>query len=330
MTSSERARGVLYVVATPIGNLEDLSPRAARVLREADIVAAEDTRAASVLLERADGGGPVNAARRVRSMFEGNEAERAAELVRSLVDGDDVVVISEAGTPGVSDPGLRLVRAAIAAGVEVVPVPGPSAALAALVASGLPTDSFKFVGFLPREPGARGEVVGRLRGETATLIFYEAPDRVAATLATIAAAFGEARAACVSRELTKKFEEHVRGAVGALRDRYAEGAPRGEVTIVVAGAAAGEDAAALDVEAEVRRLLAEGLGPKDVAQRLVVRTGKPRRELYQLALALARESDGGGLGLRASGFGAQTDTEPAAESGAETETGAGTDRKRDA
>ena len=297
------APGVLYVVATPIGNLEDLSPRAARVLREADIVAAEDTRAAAVLLERADGGGPVNPGRRVRSMFEGNEAERAAELAGELSGGRTVVVISEAGTPGVSDPGLRLVRAAIAAGVEVVPVPGPSAALAALVASGLPTASFRFVGFLPREPGARAEAVGKLRGETATMIFYEAPDRVAATLATVAEAFGEARAACVSRELTKKFEEHVRGAAGELRDRFAAAAPRGEVTIVVAGAeeTRGEEAA-VDVEAEVRRMLASGMGPKDVAQRLVVKTGRPRRELYQLALALARESEPG-LGPRASGLG---------------------------
>jgi 16S rRNA (cytidine1402-2'-O)-methyltransferase len=310
--TTEGARGVLYVVATPIGNLEDLSPRAARVLREADVIAAEDTRAATVLLERADGGGPVNPARRVRSMFEGNEAERAAELVGDLSGGRTVAVVSEAGTPGVSDPGLRLVRAAIAAGVEVVPVPGPSAALAALVASGLATDSFRFVGFLPREAGGRAAAVGRLRGETATMIFYEAPDRVAATLATIAEAFGEARAACVSRELTKRFEEHVRGGAGELRDRFTAAAPRGEVTIVVAGAeaAALAEEAAVDVEAEVRRLLAAGMGPKDVAQRLVVKTGKPRRELYQLALALVRER---GLGPRASGLGSSPEPDPEAE-----------------
>jgi 16S rRNA (cytidine1402-2'-O)-methyltransferase len=321
--SADGARGTLYVVATPIGNLEDLSPRAARVLREADVVAAEDTRAAGVLLERADGGGPVKAGRRVRAMFEGNEAERAAELVVELREGRDVVVISEAGTPGVSDPGLRLVRAAIAAGVEVVPVPGPSAALAALVASGLATDSFKFVGFLPREAGARGEVAGRLRGETATMIFYEAPDRVAATLATLGEAFGEAREACVSRELTKKFEEHARGTLGALRERFAVAAPRGEVTIVVAGAPAeaaeAMASAPIDVEAEVRRMLAGGMGPKDVAQRLVVKTGKPRRELYQLALAMAREVDvGDGLGPRAVGRGSEIETGTEAAMATET------------
>jgi 16S rRNA C1402 (ribose-2'-O) methylase RsmI len=239
--SADGARGTLYVVATPIGNLEDLSPRAARVLREADVVAAEDTRAAGVLLERADGGGPVKAGRRVRSMFEGNEAERAAELVVELREGRDVVVISEAGTPGVSDPGLRLVRAAIAAGVEVVPVPGPSAALAALVASGLATDSFKFVGFLPREAGAPAEAA-------------------------------EAMAS-----------------------------------------------APIDVEAEVRRMLAGGMGPKDVAQRLVVKTGKPRRELYQLALAMAREVDvGDGLGPRASRLGSEIETGTEAAMATET------------
>lgn len=288
MTEPETGRGILYVIATPIGNLEDLSPRAARILREVEVIAAEDTRSAAVLLERADGGGPVHPARRMRSMFEGNEAERAAELVEVLTGGRSVAVISEAGTPGVSDPGLRMVRAAIAAGIEVVPVPGPSAALHALVGSGLPTSSFLFVGFLAREPGARAEAAGRLRDQTATMIFYEAPDRVAATLATLAAAFGDDRPACLSRELTKRFEEHVRGGLATLRDRFAVSAPRGECTIVVAGAAADEERAAIDVEAEVRRLLAEGLGPKDVAQRLVVRTGRPRRELYQLALALAR------------------------------------------
>ncbi len=286
---SPEVRGVLYVVATPIGNLEDLSPRAARILREVEVIAAEDTRSAGVLLERADSGGPVRPGRKVRSLFEGNEAERAAELMTTLAEGRSVAVISEAGTPGVSDPGLRVVRAAIAAGIEVIPVPGPSAVLAALVGSGLPTDSFLFVGFLPREPGARGVAAGRLRDQTATMIFYEAPDRVAATLATLAAAFGDDRAACLSRELTKRFEEHVRGSLAELGARFAEAAPRGECSIVVAGAVAGEARAAIVVEDEVRRLLAEGLGPKDVAQRLVVRTGRPRRELYQLAMALARE-----------------------------------------
>jgi 16S rRNA (cytidine1402-2'-O)-methyltransferase len=281
--------GTLYVVATPIGNLEDLSPRAARVLREAEVIAAEDTRSVQVLLDRADAGGEVCAGRRVTSVFEGNEAGRAETIVAELAAGKDVALVSEAGTPGVSDPGERVVRAVIDAGFAVVPVPGPVAAIAALVASGLPAAQFRFVGFPPREAGARAEMFGRLRGDAATLLLYEAPDRVGATLATMVDAFGGERRACVSRELTKKFEEHVRGTVAELAARFAETAPRGECTIVVEGAAEGEGAAVVDLEGEVRALLASGLGPKDVAQRLVARTGRPRRELYQLALALSRE-----------------------------------------
>jgi len=285
--------GTLYVVATPIGNLEDLSPRAARILREVEGVAAEDTRAVQVVLERADAGGPRRPGRRVTSVFEGNEAARAAELAGLLAAGHDVALVSEAGTPGVSDPGERVVRAAIAAGASIVVVPGPVAAVAALVASGLPSASFRFIGFPPREAGARAELAGRLRDDPATLVLYEAPDRVAATLATLAEALGDDRPASVSRELTKIHEEHVRGTLAELRDRFAAAAPRGECTVVVAGAPAGAGRA-VDVEAEVAALLAEGLGPKDVAQRLVVRTGRPRRELYQLALALARAGQGGG------------------------------------
>lgn len=278
---------MLYIVASPIGNLEDLSLRAARVLREADVVAAEDTRAAARLLAAADAHGPVNPARRVVSSFEGNEAARAEELAAALARGVKVALISEAGTPGVSDPGARAVTAAIAIGARVEVVPGPSAAIAALVASGLPTDRFLFLGFPPRTAGARHQVFGGLRGEIATLILYEAPDRVGATLADLAAALGADRPACVSRELTKIHEEHVRGTLGELAQRYAETAPRGECTLVVAGAAAAPPV--VDIEAELRRLLADGLGPRDAAARLVIATGKPRRELYQLALALQRE-----------------------------------------
>jgi 16S rRNA (cytidine1402-2'-O)-methyltransferase len=286
------APGTLFVVATPIGNLEDLSPRAARVLREADVVAAEDTRRAAILLGHADLGGPANPGRRVVSLFEGNEAARSASLAGDLADGRAVALISDAGTPGVSDPGERLVAAAIAAGARVEPVPGPVAAVAALVASGLPGARFLFVGFPPRDDGARRQLVGELRGERATLLFYEAPDRVGATLAALRDGLGDDRRACLSRELTKVYEEHVRGTLGALAARYADEAPRGECTLVVEGAAAGQGEA-VDVEAEVRRLLADGLSAKDVAARLVVVTGKPKRQLYQLALALAREGGRG-------------------------------------
>jgi 16S rRNA (cytidine1402-2'-O)-methyltransferase len=282
--------GTLYVVGTPIGNLEDLSPRAARVLREVELIAAEDTRAAKVLLAHADAAGGVNPARRVVSSFEGNEAARAAELGLALRDGRRVAVISEAGMPGVSDPGARAVEAAIAAGARVEVIPGPSAALAALLATGLPAHRFTFRGFPPREAGARRELFGTLRTELGAMIFYEAPDRVAATLGDLAAALGAARRASLGRELTKLHEEHVRGTLAELAARYAEAPPRGECTLVVEGGAAGaaDAAAALDVEAELRRLLDAGLGPRDAAARLVIVTGKPRRHLYQLALSLQR------------------------------------------
>lgn len=279
--------GTLYIVGTPIGNLEDLTLRAARVLREADIVAAEDTRSAKTLLQHVDAMGAVNPVRRVMSYFEGNEAEREDDIHDALAQGRDVAVISEAGMPGISDPGARAVAAAIEAGARVEVIPGPNAALAALVASGLPTDRFTFLGFPPRETGARQELFGTLRNETATLIFYEAPDRVAATLNDLAAALGADRRASLGRELTKIHEEHVRGTLADLAARYANEPPRGECTLVVAGGAAAQ--ATVDIEAELRKLLASGLGPKDAAARLVVVTGKPRRQLYQLALSLQRE-----------------------------------------
>jgi 16S rRNA (cytidine1402-2'-O)-methyltransferase len=274
--------GKLSVVATPIGNLEDLTFRAARVLGEAELVAAEDTRRAGELLAHLGKTGA-----RVVSLFEGNEAQRTAELVELLAGGARVALISDAGTPGISDPGQRLVAAAHQAGVKVEVIPGPSAAIAALVLSGLPADRFLFVGFPPRDTGARHELFGSLRSERATLIFYEAPPRVGATLAELASALGGARAAVLARELTKLHEEAVRGTLAELAARYAATAPRGECTLVVEGAA--EAPAEVDLEAETRALLAQGLGPRDVAARLALRSGRPRRLLYQLALSLARE-----------------------------------------
>jgi 16S rRNA (cytidine1402-2'-O)-methyltransferase len=276
--------GILYVVGTPIGNLEDLSVRAARVLREADVIAAEDTRSAKTLLAHADAAGGVNPARIVTSYFEGNEASRADEIVAALQAGKRVAVISEAGMPGVSDPGERAVAAAARAGVRVEVIPGPSAALAALVGSGLPSDRFTFVGFPPREAGARQQLFGTLRAEPVTLIFYEAPDRVGATLGDLARAFGEDRRASLGRELTKLHEEHVRGTLGELGEKYRDTPPRGECTLVVEGAA--DAPPDIDASAELLRLMAEGLGPRDAAARLVIATGKPRRQLYQLALSL--------------------------------------------
>jgi 16S rRNA (cytidine1402-2'-O)-methyltransferase len=275
----------LYVVATPIGNLEDMTYRAVRILGAAAVVAAEDTRAAQVLFQRYG-----ISVEKMVSFFEGNEAQRTAALLQRLGDGDDIALISEAGTPGVSDPGQRLVAAAVAAGVRVEVIPGASAAITALVLSGLPTESFLFLGFPPRESGARRELFGARRTERATMILYEAPPRVGDTLADLRDAFGDARPACVARELTKIHEEAARGTLAELAAKYAETPPRGECTIVVAGATEEEAraAASIDVEAEARALLAQGLSPKDVAARLAVATGKPRRQLYQLALALKR------------------------------------------
>jgi 16S rRNA (cytidine1402-2'-O)-methyltransferase len=271
--------GRLYVVATPLGNLEDMSPRAVRVLSEVALVAAEDTRAAQRLFSRFGIHTPSV------SYFEGNEAARAAELVSRLRAGEHVAVISEAGMPGISDPGERLVREAIAAGVTVEVVPGPSAALAALVGSGLPAGRFTFVGFPPRGEGKRREELAGYRNYSETLLFYESPNRTAETLADLAAVLGGARRACVARELTKVHEEYARGTLDELSARYAAEPPRGEVTIVVEGAPAGAGEEALDLEAEVDARLTAGESPKEIAAALSLKSGKPRRMIYQLALA---------------------------------------------
>jgi 16S rRNA (cytidine1402-2'-O)-methyltransferase len=277
--------GILYVVATPIGNLEDITYRAVRILGEVDVVAAEDTRRSGQLLRHL-GIEP----RRMVSFFEGNEAARSEELAGELAGGARVALITDAGTPAISDPGQRLVARARELGVRVEVVPGPAAAIAALVASGLPSDRFLFVGFPPRKAGARREMFARLRREPATLILYEAPDRVAETLADLGAALGADRPAAVARELTKLHEEVVRASLGELAAEFAAAPRRGEHTLVVAGldeASVGQTPD-IDLEAAVRELLAEGLGPRDVAARLAAQTGVARRRIYQLALSLAR------------------------------------------
>jgi 16S rRNA (cytidine1402-2'-O)-methyltransferase len=273
--------GVLYLVATPIGNLEDMTYRAVRVLGEVDLVAAEDTRRTGQLLRHFK-----IEARRIISFFEGNEAERTEELVRELAGGARVALVTDAGMPGISDPGQRLVARALEAGAVVEVLPGPVAAMTALVGSGLSTERFLFAGFPPRAEGERRALFASLRREVATLLFYEAPDRVKTTLEDLAAALGGDRRAVVARELTKLHEEYARGTLAELCAR--ELTARGEHTLVVEGASAEQAAEApVDVEAAVRALLAEGLGPKDIAARLTITTGLPRRKLYQLALSLA-------------------------------------------
>ncbi|HET6283434.1 MAG TPA: 16S rRNA (cytidine(1402)-2'-O)-methyltransferase [Polyangia bacterium] len=280
--------GTLFVVATPLGNRADLSPRAADVLRTAAVIAAEDTRTARRLL--ADLGIAVGNDRRVISCFDANEPARAAEIAGLLRAGSTVALISEAGTPMVSDPGFRVVAAAVAAGARVVPVPGPSAVLAALMAAGLPTDRFAFLGFPPRKSGARRRLFESLRALPFTLVFYESPMRTGATLDDLAEVLGGDRAACVARELTKEHEELVRGSLRDLADRYRQNRPLGEVTLVVTGASedgveeVDDDALAARADA----LLQQGLSPRDAADQLAATTGHPRREVYKLVLSRRR------------------------------------------
>jgi 16S rRNA (cytidine1402-2'-O)-methyltransferase len=274
--------GTLHLVATPIGNLEDVTLRALRVLREADLVLAEDTRRTRVLLDRHA------IAARPRSLHEHNEASRIAEVLALLEAGQQVALVSDAGTPLVSDPGAKLVAAAIAAGHAVVPVPGACAPIAALAASGLGGGPFAFLGFLPRKAGERARLLASLRERRETLVFFEAPARTGATLGALAEAFGAERAACVARELTKVHEEFARGTLAELAARFADGA-RGEVTIVVAGA---DDAAASAGEAPeaaiasaIAALAARGLRAKEISAALARDFGLPKRAAYARVVA---------------------------------------------
>ena len=276
--------GTLHVIATPIGNLEDVTLRALAALRAAELLYAEDTRRTRILLDRH--GIPV----RARSLHAHNEAERCAEALAALAEGRRVALVSDAGTPTVSDPGERLVAEAIAAGHEVIALPGASAVLAALVVSGLPATPFTFAGFLPRRGRDRTDALAKLRDRTETLVLFESPQRVADTLAELARVFGPRRA-CVARELTKLHEEAARGTLPELAERFAEGA-RGEITLVVAGASAEAEAQPSPeaLRERVRALLAGGMSPRDVADALRAETRAPRRELYALALALRDEA----------------------------------------
>jgi len=282
--------GILTVVATPLGDVDDLSPRAARALREADLIVAEDTRSARRLLATL---GDLEAAPPVVSCYDANEAARADEVAERLRAGARVALVSEAGTPLVSDPGYRVVVAAIAAGARVVPVPGPSAVLAALVGSGLPPDRFMFVGFLPRKSAARRRLFESLRALPATLLFYESPLRAAATLADLAATLGEGRRACVARELTKAHEEFVRDTLGALAARYAPARPLGEVTLVVAGVDAAALAEEWDDDAVLEKataLLERGVSARDAVLELTALTGRARRDVYSLVTRAAADA----------------------------------------
>jgi 16S rRNA (cytidine1402-2'-O)-methyltransferase len=268
--------GTLYIVSTPIGNLGDLTIRAIDVLRSAALVLAEDTRRARTLFARYEIETPTAA------LHEHNEARSAPRLVARLIEGQDLALITDAGTPLLSDPGGRLVRAAIDAGVPIVPVPGPSALLAALAGAGLPMERFTFFGFLPRRGPDRREAIAAIAALPHVAVLYEAPSRVAATLADfVAAGLGE-RPAAVARELTKVFEEFRRGTVAALAAYYADAPARGEVVVVIGeGATVAPDPAAW--REQVRTLRTTGVTRREIIAVLVAEHGVPRNIAYRLA-----------------------------------------------
>jgi 16S rRNA (cytidine1402-2'-O)-methyltransferase len=280
-SSSEEAGGTLYVVATPIGNLGDITLRALEVLRAAPLVAAEDTRLTRRLWARH------GIDTRLVSYHAQSDARRLKELVEHLAAGSDLALVTDAGTPLVSDPGGELVAAWAARGGRVVPIPGASAALAALVTSGLPAVRFCFEGFLPRRGRQRRERMERICAEERTTILFEAPGRAAATLADLAAACGEDRPAALSRELTKLHEETWRGTLDELARRAAQNPPRGEITIVVSGTASvPAGGPSLDEgRAQVEQLVAEGWSRSSAAREVARRTGLPRRDLFSAGVA---------------------------------------------
>lgn len=271
--------GTLYVVSTPIGNLEDLTHRGARVLAEVDAIACEDTRRARTLLSHYGITTPVV------SYHEQNERVRTAELLARLRRGENVALISDAGTPAVSDPGFPLIRAAIDSGIPVVPVPGPSAALAALVAAGLPVDRFLFLGFLPRRSAERSRTLDAIRAVPWTLIIYEAPHRVVALLEDLQRVLGNRRVA-LARELTKRYEEVFRGTIADALAHLRARPPRGEFTLVVEGTTGAGAAAAEpdDARAMMRALLRDGRSSRDAVAEVMRTSGLPRREAYRLLL----------------------------------------------
>ena len=276
------------LVGTPIGNLGDLSPRAVSALRDADVIAAEDTRRTRALLTHAG----IRAGARLQSVHAHNEQARAAALVAEMHGGATVAYVTDAGMPGISDPGEELVRACVEAGILVEVVPGPSAALTALVVSGFPTGRFVFEGFLPRKGRARAERLDAIALESRTVVCFEAPARVAATLADLAAACGPDRAVAVARELTKLHEDVWRGRLGDAAATVAAGVPRGEYVLVVAPApeVPAEEPGDAEIDAALDEQFARGLSARDAAADVAARLGVPRRRAYEAAVRRRRSS----------------------------------------
>jgi len=266
--------GTLYVVATPLGNLEDLSPRAIRILGEVDLIAAEDTRRSGILLKAHAITTPMT------SYFEHNEHIRGPKILASLLEGRSVALISDAGTPGISDPGYRLVKDARDRGLTVLPIPGPSAVVAALSVSGLPTDRFLFVGFLPKKTEARRRALRELASVTATLVVYESPIRAGACLADMQEAWGD-RAAFLCREATKLHEEYQRSTLGELRgDIAGRGVLKGELVLVVKGATPPSAATEEPLDELYARLVGEGKTRREAVKEAARLLGLPAREVY--------------------------------------------------
>lgn len=276
--------GTLSIVATPIGNLEDMTFRAVRTLKEVDLIAAEDTRHSRKLLAH------FGITTRLTSYYDHNQALKGEQIIAALLQGKQVALISDAGTPCISDPGYQLVRDALAAGIRVVPIPGACAVVAALAMAGLPTDSFTFAGFPPNKEGKRRGFLASLASARGTVVLYEAPHRVAATLADIAAVLGE-RQVVVARELTKLYEEALHGTAGQVRELVQDGRERGEVVILIAPAdEQSQNSTGPLPEELLQQALQQGHSVKEAAALVAAATGLPRRDLYAQALLLRNKS----------------------------------------
>ncbi|MFN6466229.1 MAG: 16S rRNA (cytidine(1402)-2'-O)-methyltransferase [Nostoc sp. DedVER02] len=271
----------LYVVGTPIGNLEDITFRAVRILQTVDIIAAEDTRHTGKLLQHFQVKTPQV------SYHEHNRTSRIPELLEHLVNDKAIALVSDAGMPGISDPGYELVKACIEAGISVVPIPGASAAITALSAAGLPTDRFVFEGFLPAKTQHRQERLESLQTESRTLIFYESPHRLRDTLQDLAQVWGSDRQIVLCRELTKLYEEFWRGTIAEAIAYYSQREPQGEYTLVVAGIPASQpQLTEEELKAELKQLISQGISRSQASRQLAKFTSLPRREIYQLALSI--------------------------------------------
>ncbi|WP_414568628.1 16S rRNA (cytidine(1402)-2'-O)-methyltransferase [Nostoc sp. CCY 9925] len=276
----------LYVVGTPIGNLEDITFRAVRILQTVDIIAAEDTRHTGKLLQHFEIKTPQV------SYHEHNRTSRIPELLQYLANDKAIALVSDAGMPGISDPGYELIKACIEAGISVVPIPGASAAITALSAAGLPTDRFVFEGFLPAKSQQRREHLESLQTESRTLIFYESPHRLQDTLQDLAEILGSDRQIVLARELTKLYEEFWRGTIAEAMAHYKQREPQGEYTLVVAGIAPSQiQLTQEELKAELKQLISQGISRSQASRQLAKVTSMPRRQLYQLALSLAIDSD---------------------------------------